>query len=78
MRRERPAGGSPPAGLLRVGRHCPAGRRDRRRGPLTWPAFDASKVCVLREQIDFFVSADGVAIAPVLPGLLLLLGLFGI
>ena len=62
----------------RFGEHCPASRRDRRRGPPTWPAFDASGACVPREWMDFFVSANGVAIAPVYPGLVLLLGLFGI
>ena len=49
----------------RFGEHCPAGRRDRHRGPPTWPAFDASGACVPREWMDFFVSANGVAIAPV-------------
>ena len=88
--REEMRGGAPHApgearrGMLplrafsRVGRHCPAGCRDRCRGPPTWPAFDASGACVPREWMDFFVSANGVAIAPVYPGLVLLLGLFGI
>ena len=79
MRRERPAGGMLPLrAFLRFGEHCLAGRRDRCRGPPTWPAFDASGACVPREWMDFFVSANGVAIAPVYPGLVLLLGLFGI
>lgn len=64
--------------FLRFGEHCLAGRRDRCRGPPIWPAFDASGACVPREWMDFFVSANGVAIAPVYPGLVLLLGLFGI
>ena len=79
MRREGPAGGCCPLrASLRFGEHCPAGRRDRCRGPPTWSAFDASGACVPREWMDFFVSANGVAIAPVYPGLVLLLGLFGI
>ena len=51
--------------FLCFGEHCPAGRRDRHRGPPTWPGFDASGACVPREWMDFFVSANGVAIAPV-------------
>ena len=79
MRRERPAGGCCPLrAFLRFGEHCLAGRRDRCRGPPIWPAFDASGACVPRVWMDFFVSANGVAIAPVYPGLVLLLGLFGI
>ena len=74
-----PQGDVAPCGpFLRFGEHCLAGRRDRCRGPPTWPAFDASGACVPREWMDFFVSANGVAIAPVYPGLVLLLGLFGI
>lgn len=73
-----PQGGCPLRPFLRFGEHCLAGRRDRCRGPPIWPAFDASGACVPREWMDFFVSANGVAIAPVYPGLVLLLGLFGI
>ena len=73
-----PQGMLPCGPFLRFGEHCLAGRRDRCRGPPTWPAFDASGACVPREWMDFFVSANGVAIAPVYPGLVLLLGLFGI
>ena len=39
------------------------GPHHRRRGPPTWPAFDASGACVPREWIDCFVSADGMTIA---------------
>ena len=73
-----PRGRFPLRAFLRFGEHCLAGRRDRCRGPPIWPAFDASGACVPREWMDFFVSANGVAIAPVYPGLVLLLGLFGI
>ena len=76
--REARGGICPLRAFSRVGRHCPAGCRDRCRGPPIWPAFDASGACVPREWMDFFVSANGVAIAPVYPGLVLLLGLFGI
>ena len=38
--------------FLRFGEHCLAGRRDRCRGPPTWPAFDASGACVPREWMD--------------------------
>lgn len=76
--REARGGCCPLRAFLRFGEHCLAGRRDRCRGPPIWPAFDASGACVPREWMDFFVSANGVAIAPVYPGLVLLLGLFGI
>ena len=58
-------GDVPVRAFLCFGEHCPAGRRDRHRGPPTWPGFDASGACVPREWMDFFVSANGVAIAPV-------------
>ena len=62
MRRERPAGGCPPAGLFAFP-GPDRGPHHRRRGPPTWPAFDASGACVPREWIDCFVSADGMTIA---------------
>ena len=78
VRRERPAGGIALRASPRFEQHCPAWRRDPRRGPPTWPAFVVSGACAPSEWMDFFVSADGMTIAPVLPGLFLLLGLFGI
>ena len=60
-----PRGEVPPAGLFAFRGALPAGRRDRRCGPPTLPAFAASGACAPREWMDFFVYADGVAIAPV-------------
>ena len=62
VRRERPAGGCPLAGLFAFP-GPDRGPHHRRRGPPTWPAFDASGACVPREWIDCFVSADGMTIA---------------